>query len=181
MHDLIALAGSVALPWVTGTWCVLALQRGSGPRDLTLAVGYGYLAGALATTLAMRALDAISVRWTVPLIALQLVALAAIAYGFGRRPSAPPLSARWRESLRGIAALPAPQRALFWVCLALVVVRLCGLGLELAWRPLLPWDAWAQWATKSRVWYEYGRIAAFVDPLQWLKSGDAMQFVDAHL
>jgi len=39
------------------------------------------------------ALDAISVRWTVPLIALQLVALAAIAYGFGRRPSAPPLSA----------------------------------------------------------------------------------------
>jgi hypothetical protein len=54
------------------------------------------------------------------------------------------------------------------------------LGLELAWRPLLPWDAWAQWATKARVWYEYGKIAAFVDPATWLESGSGMQFVDAH-
>jgi hypothetical protein len=69
---------------------------------------------------------------------------------------------------------------LFFACFALIVVRLFGLGLELAWRPLLPWDAWAQWATKARVWYEYGSIAPFVDPARWLESGSAMQFVDAH-
>lgn len=180
MHDLIALAVSVALPWVAGTCCALALQRGPGRRDFTLAAGYGYLLGALATTLAMRALDAISVRWTVPLIALQLVALAALAGGIGRLRPALSLSARWRESVHGITGLPPPQRALFWICLALIVVRLGGLGLELGWRPLLPWDAWAQWATKARVWYEYRALAAFVDPSQWLASGGAMQFVDAH-
>jgi hypothetical protein len=92
----------------------------------------------------------------------------------------PPLRERWRVVRARVAGLPPAQRLLFFGCLALIVVRLLGLGLELAWRPLLPWDAWAQWATKARVWYEYGRLAAFVDPATWLASGNAMQFVDAH-
>lgn len=179
MHDLIAVAVSIALPWLAGACCTLALQRGPAPRDFTLAVGYGYLVGALATTLAMRVLDALSVRWTVPLVALQLLVLAALA-GALVRPWSVASFARLRKAIGGVAALSSPQRALFWLCLTLVVIRLCGLGLELAWRPLLPWDAWAQWATKSRVWYEYGRIAAFIAPSQWLQSGGAMQFVDAH-
>jgi hypothetical protein len=145
-----------------------------------LATGYGYLLGALATSLAMRALDAIGVRWTVPLVALQLVALALVACSVARLRSLPSLRERWRASRARVAALSPPQRLLFFACLALIVVRLVGLGLELAWRPLLPWDAWAQWATKARVWYEYGSIAPFVDPARWLESGSAMQFVDTH-
>lgn len=180
MRDLIGIAASVALPWFAGTCCVLALQRGSERRDLVLAAGYGYLLGALATSLAMRALDAFAVRWTLPLIALQLVALAAAACGLAELRSPPSLRERWRACRDRVVAMPAAQRLLFFACLALIVVRLSGLGLELAWRPLLPWDAWAQWATKARVWYEYGRIAAFVDPATWLASGSAMQFVDAH-
>ncbi len=179
MHDLIGIAVSVALPWLSGTCCVLALQRGSR-RDLVLAAGYGYLLGALATTLAMRALDAIAVRWTMPLVATQLVALAAVACGLARLRAPRSLLERWQVCRDRVAALPAPQRLLFFGCLALILVRLCGLGLELAWRPLLPWDAWAQWSTKARVWYEYGTIAAFVDPARWLESGNATQFVDAH-
>ncbi|MGH8713339.1 MAG: hypothetical protein ACREYB_04950 [Casimicrobiaceae bacterium] len=180
MHDLIDVAASVALPWLAGTCCAFTLQRGPGRRDLVLAAGYGYLLGALATTLAMRALDAVAVRWTVPLIAVQLVVLAAAACGLSGLRSASSLLERWRQCRGRFVALPVPQRVLFWACLALVVVRLCSIALELAWRPLLPWDAWAQWATKARVWYAYRSIAAFVDPLQWLKSGGAMQFVDAH-
>ena len=180
MHDLIGLAASVALPWLAGGCCVLALQRGAGQRDLVVAAGYGYLLGALATSLAMRALDAIEVPWTPPLIALQLVALAAVGCSLARLRSLPPLRERWLASRGRVAALSRPQRLLFVACLALIVVRLFGLGLELAWRPLLPWDAWAQWATKARVWYEYGSMAPFVDPARWLESGSAMQFVDAH-
>ena len=180
MHDLIGLAASVALPWLAGGCCVLALQRGAEQRDLVLAAGYGYLLGALATSLAMRALDAIEVPWTPPLIALQLVALAAVGCSLARLRSLPPLRERWLASRGRVAALSRPQRVLFFACLALIVVRLFGLGLELAWRPLLPWDAWAQWATKARVWYEYGSMAPFVDPARWLESGSAMQFVDAH-
>jgi hypothetical protein len=159
---------------------VLALQRRAEQRDLALAAGYGYLLGALATSLAMRALDAVEVRWTPLLIALQLIALAAVACSLARLRSLPPLRERWLASRSRVAALSRPQRLLFFACLALIVVRLFGLGLELAWRPLLPWDAWAQWATKARVWYEYGKIAAFVDPATWLESGSGMQFVDAH-
>jgi hypothetical protein len=180
MHDLIGVTASVALPWLAGSCCVLALQRRAEQRALVLAAGYGYLLGALATSLAMRALDAIGARWTLPLVALQLVALAVVACSLARLRSLAPLRERWLASRGRVAALSRPQRLVFFACLALVVVRLFGLGLELAWRPLLPWDAWAQWATKARVWYEYGRIAPFVDPAKWLESGSAMQFVDAH-
>ena len=180
MGELIGVAGSVALPWLAGSCCMLALQRRAEQRDLVLAAGYGYLLGAVATSLAMRALDAVGVRWTVPLVALQLVALAVVACSLARPRSLPPLRERWRVSRARAAGLTLAQRLLFFGCLALIVVRLFGIGLELAWRPLLPWDAWAQWATKARVWYEYGKIAAFVDPATWLESGSAMQFVDAH-
>jgi hypothetical protein len=180
MHDLIGVAASVALPWLAGCCCVLALQRGAEQRDLVLAAGYGYLLGAVATSLAMRALDAAGVRWTVPLVAVQLVALAVVACSLARLRSLPSLRERWRTSRRRVAALSQPQRLLFFACFALVVVRLFGLGLELTWRPLLPWDAWAQWSTKARVWYEYASIAPFVDAARWLDSGSAMQFVDSH-
>lgn len=180
MNDLIGVAASVVLPWLAGGCCVLALRRREEQRDLILAAGYGYLIGALATSLAMRALDAVGVRWTVTLVALQLVGLAVIAGSLSRLRSLPSLRERWRTWRDRVAALPPRQRLLFFACFALIVVRLCGLGMELAWRPLLPWDAWAQWATKARVWYEYGRIAAFIDGAKWLESGSAMQFVDAH-
>ena len=179
MGDFVAVALSVALPWLAGTACVLALQRGAERRDFAVAVGYGYLLGALATTLVMRGLDTAAVRWTQALIALPLVALAALAGWFGCRPFSP-LAAEWRQSRDRVAALSSSQRALFWICLALIAVRLADLGLELAWRPLLPWDAWAQWATKAKVWYAYGSLAAFVDPARWLATGTPMQFVDAH-
>jgi hypothetical protein len=179
MRDLIVIAASIVLPWLAGSACVLAIRR-NAVRDLGLAAGYGYLLGALAVSLSMRALDAIGVRWTAPLVAVQLVALAVVALGIAGPRSLPSLPERWRDWRGRIATLPAPHRLLFFACLALIVVRLLGLGLELAWRPLLPWDAWAQWATKARVWYEYGRIAAFIDPITWLQSGSAMQFVDAH-
>jgi hypothetical protein len=179
MHDLIGIIASVALPWLAG-WClVLALQRTTEPRDLVLAAGYGYLPGVLVTSLAMRALDAVAVPWTVPLVAVQLIAFAAAACALARLPSLS-LRERWRAGRGRIRALPGPQRLLFIGGCALIVVRLCGLALELAWRPLLPWDAWAQWATKARVWYHYGSIAEFVDPAKWLASGTPMQFMDAH-
>ena len=94
MGELIGVAGSVALPWLAGSCCMLALQRRAEQRDLVLAAGYGYLLGAVATSLAMRALDAVGVRWTVPLVALQLVALAVVGCSLARLRSLPPLRER---------------------------------------------------------------------------------------
>jgi hypothetical protein len=72
------------------------------------------------------------------------------------------------------------MRAVFWLALVVIAVRLASLSLEVAWRPPQPWDAWSQWATKSRVWFEYGRIHPFVSPADWLGRGEPLAFMDMH-
>ena len=47
---------------------------------------------------------------------------------------------------------------------------------EVAWRPLYPWDAWVQWATKARVWYELGHLAPFVRADVWLAGAGGAYF-----
>src|SRR4029077_8751279 len=74
----------------------------------------------------------------------------------------------------------ASLRVLLWICTALIAIRLAGLAVEDALRPLLPWDAWAQWATKAIVWYRYGRMLPFVSPDEWLATDDPMRFMDTH-
>ena len=54
--------------------------------------------------------------------------------------------------------------------------RLVLLGLEVAWQPLYPWDAWIQWATKARVWYELGQIVPFARVEAWLAANGAAYF-----
>lgn len=176
MPEWAGALASVALPWLAGTLAVLALAWGR-PVSPAYAIGYGYLAGAFAVTLAMRAFDIAGIRWSaLPLGALLLLVCAALGWSerhalkAGIRPAA---DIRLRDAER-------PLRLLGWVCLALVVVRLGGLALEVLWRPLLPWDAWAQWATKARVWYEYRSLAPFVSAPEWLRSDSAMRFVDMH-
>lgn len=175
MREFAGVLGSLAVPWIAGALGVLALTRRKAPT-LPYVIGYGYLPGALLITLVMRALDLAGVRWTLAAVLLPAIAcivvLAWAARDAARAQVRSDLLVSDRQSM-------APAvRALFWACFALVAVRLAGLALEVLWRPLLPWDAWAHWATKARVWYEYGYIAPFVAPAEWFKAGDAMRFVD---
>ena len=62
------------------------------------------------------------------------------------------------------------------MAIAWISVRFALLALEVASRPLYPWDAWIQWATKSRVWYELGRIAPFARAEQWFGTDGAVYF-----
>jgi len=178
VRDLIGIAASVALPWVAGALWVMAIRRDSGERDWLTAAGYGYLLGALLVTLVMRALSACGIAWSPAAVALPMVALALAGWWAARPLPSPQM--RWGPAAPHGLTLRASLRALFWLCLALTATRLAGLALEVAWRPLLPWDAWAQWATKARVWFEYGRIVAFVSPADWLRNGDPMAFMDMH-
>ena len=54
MKDLVAVAGSIALPWIAGTLWMMALRRSAPDRGWLLEAGYGYLLGLLATTVVMR-------------------------------------------------------------------------------------------------------------------------------
>ncbi len=180
-RDLAGILASVALPWLAGTLLVVALGRRAGPARWLHGAGYGYVAGAFAATALMRALSAAGVHWSVATLALPLLALTGLLAWAARAAVAPAaLRADLAAAAGGFGRLTAFQRGVFVACLALVAIRLAGLALEVAWRPLLAWDSWTQWATKARVWFEFGWMAPFVSQQEWFATTDPMRFVDMH-
>jgi hypothetical protein len=180
--DALALFLSLALPWCAG--CALlriagwpATARGTddqpaaaaeGQRALTL--GYGYFVGLLLLTLWMRILSVAGVGFGRSSIGIPLliIAAAAIVYlGRGERVSL----SRVRAVAIAIVRPPLPrwQRILWIALLAWLALRFVTLAAEIASRPLYPWDAWTQWATKARVWYALGRIVPFASADDWLR------------
>ncbi|MDQ2962231.1 MAG: hypothetical protein M3R31_03585 [Pseudomonadota bacterium] len=176
MRDLVGATLSVALPWVAGTLWVRALWRAdSGQRGL-LSVGYGYLVGAFTVTLLLRLFAAAGQRWNLAWIAGALIVLACAGW-FVAKPL-PLLRRADGRSVASLAGMPPATRRLFWLFFALCTFSTVAIGLCVAWGLLLPYDAMAQWADKSRVWYEYGRIMPFTDSLPWLRLGDPLLFWD---
>lgn len=164
--EIPGLLAALFLPWLLGVvWLRARWLKVDGIAWPTL-LGYGYLAGALTTTLVMRLLDLLGVRLGFVNIALALVLLIALGIWAGH-------GMPWRGLRAGSdwRALDGWHKAAFSGLLALVAIRLGGLGLEIIWQPLFPWDAWSQWATKARVWYELGHLAPFVPPDIWLQMG----------
>ncbi len=131
-------------------------------------LGYGYLSGALATTLLMRLLDLVGIRLGFIAIALSLVCVTAVGFALGHRTWPTPGISQFGRDWRSFNTQPKWHKIAYAFLLALIVVRFGGLALELVWRPLFPWDAWSQWATKARVWYEFGHLVPFVAGDVWL-------------
>ncbi|MEO5700697.1 MAG: hypothetical protein ABIR61_09405 [Casimicrobiaceae bacterium] len=174
MPAWLAVGVSIALPWLLGAAAIHFFTRRLRFGAL-LAMGYGYLAGAFMVTLVLRALSLAHVTWTLPIVAFPVAVLALGAAWLQRGTD---WSTRRRDAHAAWRALARPLRALFVVALVLIVVRSLGLALEVAWRPVQPWDAWSHWATKARVWFEYGRMVPFVSPSEWLTRGALMAFID---
>ena len=172
--ETIGLMAGLLLPWLLGVvWLRAPWLRATAITWPTL-LGYGYLAGALATTLVMRLLDLLGVRFGFFSIGLALLVLICAGAWLGRKSpwKMETLGADWRD-------LSGWRKAVYALLLAIIAVRLAGLGLEIVWRPLFPWDAWAQWATKARVWYELGHLAPFVPASEWLAGSVAGAYTDA--
>ena len=164
--EIPGLLATLFLPWLLGVvWLRARLLRADNITWPVL-LGYGYLSGALITTLAMRLLDLLGMRLGFLNIALVLVVLIALGIWAGR-------GMPWHRLRMGSdwRALTGWHKAAFTGLLALVVIRLAGLGLEIIWQPLYSWDAWSQWATKARVWYEAGHLTPFAPPDIWLQGG----------
>ncbi|MDP2827046.1 MAG: hypothetical protein Q8O37_00405 [Sulfuricellaceae bacterium] len=159
------LIATVFLPWLLGIVWLRARWLQPDKIAWPAILGYGYLAGALATTLVMRLLDMLGVRLGFFSIALALALLIALGFLASR-------GVAWRKSGDG-SQLAGWRKFAFIALLVLIATRLIGLGLEVLWQPLFPWDAWSQWATKARVWYETGSMASFVPPDIWLQTNGA--------
>ncbi len=175
MADLAALLASVAIPWLVGTLAMLAVAPADHPRWLR-AAGYGYFLGLFATTLAIRLLDALALRWTAANVCVPLVAVALVAGWYVRRrrhPTQAPPSAM-------PSAMSPVWQAAFCVLVVLTLTRIALVGFDALTLPLVPVDTWSQWASKARVWFAYRELAPFVEPGQWAGAAGAMHFTDSH-
>lgn len=178
--DAVNVLFSLALPLALGVSVLLAIDW---PRPeeragrAALRCGYGYIVGALLLTFWMRALSVAGVRFSWVSVSVPLLVLIGALTLWARR--------RGRISIpevrSALAALVAPalvrwQRTLWIALLSWLIVHFVLIAAEVTWRPLYPWDAWVQWATKARVWYELGHLAPFVRADVWLAGAGGAYF-----
>jgi hypothetical protein len=178
---LVTLFLGLLLPWVVGATLLLALRghRPIGaPGELAWILGAGYFGGALALTLWMRALSQAGIEFGVLVIGAPLLAIAAMI-GYFVRSNLEALPAAVREGWRALLdppGLTGAGRWGWWALLAWIALRFAILALEVVWQPLFPWNAWTQWATKARVWFELGRMVPFGDREAWFAAEGTMYF-----
>jgi hypothetical protein len=178
--DLLIVTFSLALPLALGASALLVLdwpRPANTAGGAALRCGYGYIVGALLLTSWMRGLSLLDLRFSRMSISLPLLAVTAALIAWAAR--------RGRVSLPAIRSalttLVSPsvvgwQRVIWIALIAWLVAHFALMAAEVAWRPLYPWDAWVQWATKARVWYELGHIAPFVRGDVWLAGADGAYF-----
>lgn len=173
--EFVTLAAGLLLPWLLGLALLFALgwPRSGGRSGGTAALraGFGYCIGALLLTLWMRVLSMAGILFGWLSIGLPLVVATAALLAFAIRAGRIAPVDR-RAVIDSLLRPPLPRwQRLVWIgLLAWLALRFVLLAADIAWQPLYPWDAWVQWATKARVWYETGHIAPFVRADQWFSS-----------
>jgi hypothetical protein len=181
--DALFLAAGLALPWLLGMAAIAAARSRDEPFDAQTEIawiaGTGYLAGAFLLTLWMRALSQVGIRFGVVSIALPLTIATVVLVVVTLRRDRALLTLAPRNALRALVLSPGLSggaRLIWWLLVGWLALRFVLLALEVTWQPLYPWDAWIQWATKARVWYELGYIAPFARAPEWLASGGGVYF-----
>jgi hypothetical protein len=173
--DATLVLGAWMLVWIAGIVLVVAWRGGknpdasSAPGTGSWLAGVGFLAGAFAITLWMRLLSLVGVPFSAVSVLLPSVAVIAAAVFTARHHGhhAMPAAQRALSALTG-AGLAPPWRLAWCGLLLWLALRFAFLWVNVVEQPLYPWDAWIQWATKARVWFELRRIVPFVDVPQWL-------------
>ena len=173
---LITTFGATALVFAYARSTLIASEGG-----LAFVIGCGWFVGQFVLTLWMRALSALGVPFGIASIAAPFLVVAALAAWLALRRDRTAIGALFRNAPRGFfgARLPCRERVLWLALVAWLVIRFALLLTEVLRRPLYPWDAWTQWATKARVWYELRRMAPFVSVSDWLGAPAGSVYVDA--
>ncbi|MFO1311852.1 MAG: hypothetical protein U1F41_07250 [Burkholderiales bacterium] len=178
--DALMLAFAAAVAWLPGVAALVALRRAPAlaPGEGAWIAGVGYLVGAFALTVWMRLLSRAGVPFGLAAIALPLLAAGAVAFAYAWRRDrfdARSWPARLGRAMRA-GDLATGARILWLALLAWLALRFALLAVEVLSRPLYPWDAWTQWATKARVWYELGRMVPFARVAEWYAAGGSVYF-----
>lgn len=171
MIDALRLTLGWALVWALGIAAVVATTPSSTlerPGERAWIAGCGFFVGAFLLTLWMRGLSLAGIRFSLASIGLP-IAIATMALGWYAWK-------RWLRTTAPRVPMARGQRVLVIALAAWLAFRFVVLLLDVVWTPLYPWDAWIQWATKSRVWYELGRIVPFGRSEAWFAANGAIWF-----
>jgi hypothetical protein len=183
--DVVALWLGWVLVWACGAALVALVYARSeliaGEGALAFVVGFGWFLGQFLLTLLMRALSAMGAAFGVASIGGPLLLTTVLAAWLAVRRNRGNMAALVRDAPRRSfgMGLAGAQRAAWLALAAWLGIRLALLLLEVLRRPLYPWDAWTQWATKARVWFELRRMAPFVPFSEWLAAPAGSVYVDA--
>lgn len=196
------LPGLLGYVWVRVLW-TRGSSSTSECGHTALTLGYGYLFGILTITFLLRAWDTLGFKLNFPILALLILTLSAIGGVLLRRRSekhdhpvtganhdaAPTIDdERCADHVTGspenISVLKTPiaseqigwQRLVILMLLIIIAGQFVIYGLDVSLRPLYPWDAWASWAHKARVWFAYKELVPFVSYEEWRSSGDSKIF-----
>ncbi|MDR2710758.1 MAG: hypothetical protein LBB65_05455 [Burkholderiales bacterium] len=170
MTWLLALI-ALLLPWLTGATLLYAASALTLPRaevhtpgDICWRLGLGAFLGYWLTTCLMRVYALLGIPFGFIVIALPLLLIAALAFFIAWRRA--PL-----QNLKAncpVCPLPKLTRYFFFALLAWLVLRFGLLFFEMSTRPLFPWEASIQWASKAHVYFGLKTLAPFGDSAAWL-------------
>jgi hypothetical protein len=181
---IVALWIGWLLAWALGIAALLAVPRPSSaiarPGEAAFLVGCGWFVGQFFVTLWMRLLAAAHIPFSIVSIGAPLAALAALAAWIAWRRHGPVSFRDAKGALRAVPGDLASEHRVLWLALlGWLALRFALLLIEVLRRPLYPWDAWTQWATKARVWYDLRTIVPFGDEASWLASPVGSMYYDA--
>ncbi len=182
--NIMALAFGWLLPCVMGGLIVATLPGRDNvqtqPGAIAWVLGTGVFVGALALTLLLRTASLAGIAFGATIFIVPMLAIT-VVLGWRLWP-------RQRHAMREAVmrttrdfcglGLTGAWRIAWLALLAWLALRFALLLTEVVVRPLYPWDAWTQWATKAKVWYELGTMAPFVRFDQWIANAGA-GFIDA--
>ena len=151
--DTAALAIGFAIVWLFGVLLVAAIgESDRKPEEhgrIAWLLGVGWLVGAFVLTLWMRVLSLGGVAFGVVAIGGPLALATLVLAWVASRRATHPIPAALAAGGRVLAGhgLGGWQRVAWFALLGWLALRYALLLAEVLWRPLYPWDAWAQWAT----------------------------------
>lgn len=124
-------------------------------------IGYGYLLGIFIITSILRLWGSIGLTLSFPLLSTLFIGLSIIPLFLTLLASRPkndisytPFDASW-------------QKFVCFFLIAILIVRYGGILQEIVLRPLYPWDAWANWAPKAKIWFELKELTPIVSTRDW--------------
>jgi hypothetical protein len=188
MMTVFGLLLSIFIPTLLGIAVVRLQLRQRPPNEAQepslnwpFVIGYGGIVGALLATVLMRVSSLLGIAWNFWLLSAVMLGLAILLHLISQNNRRGAVVSIAEELSPTVVSAPTEAwlKWLFYGLLALLVLRFLNLSFEVLQRPLYPWDAWTQWATKAKVFFEYKGLMSFATLDSYLSADATAVYTDA--